>query len=74
MGLRDDVLRLIGDEPPITGLLAENITQILAAGDAAAGTYDVDKVLTAFVFAFRELEESIIQDRQRQELWGKLHE
>ncbi|WP_195166915.1 hypothetical protein [Mycobacteroides abscessus] len=74
MGLRDHVLRDIGDNPPITGRLAENITQILAAGDAETGTYDVDEVLTALVFAFRELEEGVIAEREHQELRRKLHE
>ncbi|OLT82695.1 hypothetical protein BKG56_11810 [Mycobacteroides chelonae] len=42
--------------------------------DAEAGACDVDDVLTGLVFAFRELEEGVIAEREHQELWRKLHE
>jgi hypothetical protein len=59
MPLRD-VLSMGGissDDPaPITAKLIENISQILAEGDPAAGTYSVDEVLTGIVYALRSLE------------------
>lgn len=59
MPLRD-VLSLTADkddaDEPITATLVENITQILAEGDAEAGTYDSDEILTAVVYAVRAIE------------------
>jgi hypothetical protein len=53
------------DHGPITAEMIKNITQILADGDPAAGTYDVDDVLTAIVYATRalELEISTLNDK-----------
>jgi hypothetical protein len=59
-----DVLRDSGDGLPITATLLENVTQILADGDAAANTYDVGNVLASIIFAIRHIEEEIVTTKE----------
>ncbi|WP_396909491.1 hypothetical protein [Mycolicibacterium sp.] len=73
MPLRD-VLR-IGDHPPKTALLVENITQIMNSEQPDADLrYSVDEVLTAVVHALHDIEQELEELREYVRLQERLRE